>query len=100
MFVNKTLTIVVLLSLSLTSCVNKKQEKQKLQECNKTWFYKVESRLPTGDEHGHGPDVGSDEWKNVVEHRIGIKGNNIVPKINSKEWCEYIDRILFRNENK
>jgi len=87
---------LLIIAVVFTSCVNKKQEKQKAQECNQTWFDKVESKIPTGDEHGHGPDIGSDEWKSVVEHRMGIKGNKIVPSIKSKEWCSYIDRILFK----
>lgn len=95
MLTKKNLTITLLISLSLTSCVNKKQEKQKSQECTKSWYHKAEAKMPTGDEHGHGPDIGSDEWKSVIEHRIGIKGNKIVPSIKSKEWCSYIDKILF-----
>lgn len=95
MLTTKTLSLSVVLLLSLTSCVNKKQEKQKPQECTKSWYQKVESKLPTGDEHGHGPDLGSDEWKSVVEYRIGIRGNKIVPSIKSKEWCPYINKILF-----
>lgn len=94
---NKTTVIpVILISLFFQACVNKKQEKQKAQECTASWYAKVESKIPTGDEHGHGPDLGTDEWKSVVEHRMGIKGNKIVPSIKSKEWCPYIDRILFK----
>ena len=94
----RTANIVILMFFTVffTSCVNKKQEKQKAQECTPSWYAKVESKIPTGDEHGHGPDIGSDEWKSVVEHRMGIKGNKIVPSIKSKEWCSYIDRILFK----
>lgn len=95
MITHKILIITPLVLLSFTSCVNKKQEKQKPQDCTPSWYQKVESKVPTGDEHGHGPDIGSHEWKSVVEHRIGIKGNKIVPSIKSKEWCSYIDKVLF-----
>lgn len=98
MLIQKNLILLLSISLLFIGCVNKKQEKQKEQDCTQNWYKKVESRIPTGDEHGHGPDIGSLEWKNVVEKRIGISGNKIVPNISSKQWCTYINKILFENE--
>jgi hypothetical protein len=54
----------------------------------------VEARFPTGDAHGHGPDLGSDEWKSVVEFRMGIRGDAAVPGIHSADWCDHVDAIL------
>jgi hypothetical protein len=47
--------------------------------------------VTTGDGQGHGPDIGSDEWRSVVEFKLGIRGNPAVPSRASREWCHYID---------
>lgn len=95
----KKLILILSSTLLFVGCVNKKQEKEKVQECTQNWYQKVESKIPTGDEHGHGPDIGSLEWKNVVEKRIGINGYKIVPETKTKQWCTYINKILFDNKN-
>jgi hypothetical protein len=51
----------------------------------------MESVVPTGDGQGHGSDLGSDEWKSVIEFRLGIRGDAGVPDRSSDEWCEFID---------
>jgi hypothetical protein len=51
----------------------------------------MESVLPTGDGEGHGPDLGSEEWKSVIEFRLGIRGDVSIPDRSSEEWCIYID---------
>ena len=43
---------------------------------------------------GHGPDIGSGEWKSVVEFKLGIRGNPDVPDRDSQEWCSYIDALI------
>ena len=43
---------------------------------------------------GHGPDIGSEEWKSVIEFKLGIRGNPDVPDRNSSQWCDYIDKLL------
>ena len=49
------------------------------QPCSDAWYRLVEASLPTGDGQGHGPDPGSDEWKSVIEFRLGIRGKAGVP---------------------
>lgn len=52
--------------------------------------------MPTGDGQGHGPDLGSDEWKSVVEFKLGIRGDPQVPGRDSQAWCTYIDHVVMR----
>ncbi|GIU18841.1 hypothetical protein [Shewanella sp. MBTL60-007] len=60
--------------------------------CNLDWFKKVEKKVFTGDGQGHGPDLGSMEWRSVVEFKLGIRGNEANPKLDSEQWCDYIDK--------
>jgi hypothetical protein len=43
---------------------------------------------------GHGPDPGSEEWRSVVEFKLGIRDQPGVPDRNSQAWCEFIDERL------
>ena len=62
--------------------------------CTEAWTWLVESRYPSGDGMGHGPDIGSDEWKSVVEFRLGIRDQTGLPARDSEEWCSHIDSLL------
>ncbi|MDS4022533.1 MAG: MliC family protein [Candidatus Competibacter sp.] len=62
--------------------------------CSDTWYRSIEEKVSTGDGRGHGPDVGSDEWKSVVEFRLGIRGQPDVPTRDSQAWCRHIDQIV------
>ena len=62
--------------------------------CSGAWYRSIEEIVPTGDGQGHGPDVGSDEWKSVVEFKIGIRGRPDIPKRDSNDWCRHIDQIV------
>lgn len=62
--------------------------------CSETWYQSVESQLVSGDGQGHGPDPGSNEWKSVVEFKLGIRGQAGLPARDSHEWCQYIDDLL------
>ena len=62
--------------------------------CTEAWYAYIESRMPTGDGMGHGPDIGSPEWKSVVEFRLGIRGAEGVPDRSSPAWCAYIDQRI------
>jgi len=64
------------------------------QPCSDAWYRHVESSVPTGDGQGHGPDPGSDEWKSVIEFRLGIRGKAGVPARDSEAWCRHIDRLV------
>jgi uncharacterized protein len=65
--------------------------------CSDAWYRSIEEKVPTGDGQGHGPDIGSDEWKSVVEFKTGIRDRPEVPKRDSTAWCQHIDRIVRSN---
>lgn len=62
--------------------------------CSASWLQAVESRVVTGDGHGHGPDIGSQEWRSVVEFKLGVRDNPAIPPRDRKEWCNYIDELI------
>ncbi len=66
-----------------------------LAPCSEDWNRQVDERVVTGDGAGHGPDFGSDEWKSVVEFKLGIRGNADVPARESDDWCEHIHGLVF-----
>lgn len=61
------------------------------QGCSNDWYQQVDSQVVTGDGQGHGPDLGSSEWRSVVEFKLGIRGDSALADLNSEEWCHYID---------
>jgi hypothetical protein len=65
----------------------------KPQACSNEWFTKIDRQLVTGDGQGHGPDLGSSEWRSVIEFKLGIRGDSSLPTRNSAQWCDYIDTI-------
>jgi hypothetical protein len=62
--------------------------------CSAQWNSYVERQLVSGDGQGHGPDLGSDEWKGVIEFKLGVRGRPEVPARDSDAWCEYIDSLM------
>jgi hypothetical protein len=62
--------------------------------CSDAWYRSVEQRVSTGDGRGHGPDVGSDEWKSTIEFKLGIRDQVKVPPRDDEAWCGYIDRLV------
>jgi len=62
--------------------------------CSDAWYQYIEEKVPTGDGQGHGPDIGSDEWKSVIEFRLGIRGKPDLPARDSEAWCRAIDEIV------
>jgi hypothetical protein len=64
------------------------------QPCSESWQQHVEAQLQTGDSEGHGPDVGSEEWRSVVEFKLGIRGDPAIPSRDTDEWCTYINEMI------
>jgi uncharacterized protein len=62
--------------------------------CSDSWYQFIEKTLATSDNQGHGPDVGSDEWKSTIEFKLGIRNEPNLPDRNSQAWCRHIDRIV------
>jgi hypothetical protein len=86
--------IFIFVLISLSGCSFIKSQPITDQECTVDWYEKVESQIMTDDGQGHGPDPGTDEWKNVVEFRLEIRDDPSVPNTGSEEWCSYIDNYL------
>jgi len=64
-------------------------------------FEAIERKLKTSDSHGHGPDIGSNEWKSVVEFKLGVRGEAFLPPHNNPHWCKFIESALIHQlENK
>jgi len=62
--------------------------------CSDSWYRLIEEKVPTGDGQGHGPDVGSEEWKSVIEFKLGIRDKPNLPSRDSEAWCRHIDQIV------
>jgi len=61
------------------------------------WFDAVEAAVRVCDDEGHGPDIGSDEWKRAVDAKVFEDKDDDdakAPKIGSMEWCEAVGRQL------
>ncbi|MCL1057740.1 hypothetical protein L2729_06960 [Shewanella gelidimarina] len=69
---------------------------QQTQDCDQTWFEKVEMQILTGDDNGHGPDLGSLEWRSVVEFKLGVRDDESLPEVSSDLWCDYIDEHFIK----
>ncbi|KEQ17120.1 hypothetical protein [Endozoicomonas numazuensis] len=77
----------------LAGCSSQKGPKQR-SLCSESWYEYVESRVPTGDGMGHGPDLGSMEWRSVVEFKLGLRDQNLLPDRSNDSWCTSIDQFL------
>ena len=62
--------------------------------CSEEWNRFVEQKLVSGDGQGHGPDLGSDEWKGVIEFKLGIRGQADLPARDSDDWCQLVDQLV------
>jgi uncharacterized protein len=62
--------------------------------CSEAWYRFLAEKVATGDGRGHGPDVGTAEWKSVIEFRLGIRNQPDLPPRDGEAWGRYIDRIV------
>ncbi|GJL59936.1 MAG: lipoprotein [Nitrospirales bacterium] len=65
--------------------------------CSDSWYRFIDENVPTSDGQGHGPDIGSDEWKSVIEFKLGIRGKPHLPSRDSEAWCRHIDKMVLDN---
>jgi len=67
--------------------------------CTTEWYRSVERQVSTGDGAGHGPDIGSHEWKSVVEFKLGVRGTRAFSEADDEAWCRRIDELLASESN-
>ena len=84
-------SLVALMSLSTGYTASKDNDSHKTH-CSSEWYSLVEKQILTGDGQGHGPDLGSAEWRSVIEFKLGIRDDPKVPPSNTDHWCDFIDR--------
>ena len=93
------LTFVTLFLASIFGCSAISDEKLSTNICSNNWYALVENQVLTGDNLGHGPDVGSTEWRSVVEFKLGIRDDKENPPIESDQWCNYINNNYIKTAN-
>lgn len=91
--------LLVFLSLVLVAtCVRAGDEKSvdpaSKQLCTDVWYQSIDKQIATSAVGKHGPEVGSDEWKSVVELKLSVRGKGDVPERSSESWCRYIDELV------
>lgn len=90
--------VMILFSFGIATssgCSKSANKSSQIERCSSEWLEFVEETLTTGDGQGHGPDIGSLEWRSVVEFKLGVRGDSSVPPAGSNQWCNYInERIL------
>ena len=62
--------------------------------CSEEWNQFVDHKLVSGDGQGHGPDLGSNEWKGVIEFKLGIRDQSDLPARDSDDWCQLVDQLV------
>ena len=55
------------------------------------WYEWVDDRLHISDD-GHGPDRGSSEWNNAVQHKLGQEAPQ--SPLGSPQWQQAVDALL------
>ena len=75
-------------------CARTAENNRLSQACTSDWYRLVEDRISTGDDQGHGPDLGSLEWRSVVEFKLGLRDDLTLPPVESDRWCTYINKHI------
>ena len=90
--------LTLFITSTLTACSFTETNLTTPSLCTIDWFNLVEEKIPTNDKHGHGPDLGSEEWRSVVEFKLGIRNKHEVPPLETDQWCRYInDHFIARD---
>ncbi|WP_210397846.1 hypothetical protein [Motiliproteus sediminis] len=88
--------VTAIVTLALGGCAA--QVSDAPAPCSPAWNQALEERVGSSDGRGHGPDVGSVEWRGVVEFKLGLRGLPGRPPLASDVWCEDIDRRVMRKD--
>ena len=95
----KKIKILSIYSISLAvlfGCTAIDESKVEAKHCTSKWYTLTENQISTGDDQGHGPDLGSIEWRSVIEFKLEIRDNAQVPPLESEQWCKYINELFIK----
>ena len=87
-------SLLVAIAPIFQSCDGQIEDAASPDLCSDAWYRSIEEQVPTGDGRGHGPDIGSDEWKSVVEFKLNVRDKPGIPDRDSQSWCRYIDELV------
>lgn len=90
------LLTITFTAFGLGGCAQSLTSKSAAVPCSAGWNQQVDAQLNSGDGQGHGPDVGSLEWRGVVEFKLGLRNQTGRPPLQSDDWCQDIDQRLHR----
>lgn len=61
-----------------------------MSECTTDDYQRIDHFIHSSDSQGHGPDIGSNEWKQVVEFKLDLRKRKSAPNIQSPSWCSFV----------
>lgn len=86
--------LLMLLGFSLTVACSQNPADQSAAPCSAERYAAIEAAIQSGDGMGHGPDIGSGEWKSVVEFKLGLRDKEATPSADATEWCDFIEQYI------
>jgi hypothetical protein len=98
MMLRKRLKISVLIALAVATsgCIENNTSHAGQQVCSNDWYLLVEKQISTGDGQGHGPDLGSIEWRSTIEFKLGVRDQPGIPALETEQWCSYINEHFIK----
>ena len=77
-------------------CANHRPKTPEIEpeNCSTADILNLAAKLDVSDGAGHGPDIGSAEWRAAIEFRMGITESEHVHDNDTKNWCQFIESIL------
>ena len=93
---NLKLFVLAILAAATTACFMNEESNTEQQACSNDWYLLVEKQISTGDGQGHGPDLGSIEWRSTIEFKLGIRDQPDIPALDTEQWCSYINEHFIK----
>lgn len=94
-FPNMRVGIITLAIVLISACTQRVHNvTEPVSSCDMARYQEFDAQLQSGDGMGHGPDIGSDEWKSVIEFLLGLRGAEGLPSHHSPKWCDAIQHAI------
>jgi len=94
-FIRRRRRLIVLVSLALAYPGCDELPARTDVVCSASTYQTIEARVPVEDDEGHGPDVGSTEWKHAIEAKLRRQHEPQFPPMDSDAWCQRVyDLVL------